>query len=311
MLQVTAGSPRWSPGCGDQRDQGAAPRSADRAEDAGSAEVVERAEADPPAGEGAVGGGHQRLARPVDVRRDLAGLGVVVDAHVVPVGVGDCGRCAHGAVPLVVDAPAVHVVDDEDPVVGIDRVVLREVRVVEALRPLVVPDDDHVPVADCDRLVEPDLGVDAHVGELGALGHDGVLERAADAVIRVGAAPGQDHLVALEGPQVVGQRVPVAAGSREPRRGPAPVRPPPPAPAGSTGQMASAPSPSATAPPSVLHVLTSFRVEMSGAQTCGAAWIRDAAPRARRSGGRGSPGRRRRRRAQTSALKISTSTSPR
>src|SRR6478735_1662295 len=42
----------------------------------------------------------------------------------------------------------IFVVDDEDPVVGVDRVVLGEVGVVEALRALVVPDHDHVAVAD-------------------------------------------------------------------------------------------------------------------------------------------------------------------
>ena len=275
-------------------------RGPDRAEVPRPTEVVERAEADPAAGERRVRSGHQGLGGAVDVRRDLAAVGVVVDAHVVPLGVGDGRRCADRAVPLVVDPAAVGVVDDEDPVVGIDRVVLREVRVVEALRALVVPDDDHVAVAHRDRLVEAHLGVDGDVGELGALRDDRVLERTAHAVVGVGARPGEHELVAVVVPQVVGQRVPVLR-----RRGRDDVhllRPVP----GLGGGPGRQPGPRASAPvhrpsPSAIVLRLCcmcprpFRVGVSGARP-GEPWVRGAAPRARRSDARGWPGRRRRRR---------------
>ena len=64
------------------------------------------------------------------------------------------------AVPLVLDPQPVGVVHHEDAVVRIDRVVRRQVRVVELRVRPVAEDDDHVPVGDLDRRVEPDLGVD-------------------------------------------------------------------------------------------------------------------------------------------------------
>ena len=148
-------------------------------------------------------------ARPVDVHRDLAGPGVVVDADVVPLRVGDRGRCADRAVPLVVDPEPVGVVDHEDPVVRVDRVVGRQVGVVEAGRRLVVPDQDHVAVGDLDRLVDPHVGLEPQRRQLRALRDDGVLERPTRTA-RVGAGLGEDDLAAFEGPLLVGERVPVA-----------------------------------------------------------------------------------------------------
>ncbi|WP_117212643.1 nucleotidyltransferase domain-containing protein [Allorhizocola rhizosphaerae] len=67
-------------------------------------DVVERAQPDPARGDGPVHGGHQRHGGTV------ARLCTVDDPDVMPLGIGNRGRCARRAVPLVVDAQPVGLV---------------------------------------------------------------------------------------------------------------------------------------------------------------------------------------------------------